>query len=684
MVWVTGFEPATSASRTLRATRLRYTQIKIIISYDIIKSIMRYKKRNRKVLLPILCLLMGVLVYVGISVIVADIRQEYVTTFELRGATRIDSLVDLSDSRYAVAIDGEVVYANNNEIYPTASTAKMILGLAVMREKPFNLGETGEIFTISDLDYEIYSNYRVHDGASTAVQVGEEISEYDALVSVFLPSSNNMADSLAIWVFGSLDGYREYATKMLRDWGIEQIMIGDDAGGFSATTVGTVADLAKIGKKVLEEPVLAAIVGMETASVPVAGVVHNTNQLLGESGIVGVKTGFIGDASGYCLVSGYKEGEHIVTVALTGADTRGDSFAQSLSIVNAIQKALKETNLIKAGDIVGYYESWWAGKTPIIAKEDFGAIVWQDRTANIWLEMDETTGVLKVEFDANTYQIVVEAPNYIKSPSFWQRIKHAFGWRNNAEIEITEVEKTEDVQDGDKDSVDKIERQEDFTNAKSSNCTVAFGKLMLVNANYPVENDFIAARRGELISLSANYGIRELNGWNGDNLLDAEAAKHLAMMLQDYKDAHPGHEMGTLSCFRAVGTTCGRLCAATGTSDHHTGLTCDLADPAYGTALDTDYLSWHPEWQWLKANSYKYGFIDRYPEHWAGGSMYEPLNVDENGSTGFFETWHYRYVGVTAATEIATGKYNNGEYDSLEHYLKARGGLADLKNGTCQ
>ena len=64
--------------------------------------------------------------------------------------------------------------------------------------------------------------------------------------------------------------------------------------------------------------------------------------------------------------------------------------------------------------------------------------------------------------------------------------------------------------------------------------------------------------------------------------------------------------------------------------------------------------------------------------------MSEPLNVDENGSTGLFETWHYRYVGITAATEIATGKYNSGEYDSLEHYLKARGLVKNLKTGECE
>ena len=222
-----------------------------------------------------------------------------------------------------------------------------------------------------------------------------------------------------------------------------------------------------------------------------------------------------------------------------------------------------------------------------------------------------------------------------------------------------------------------------ITNIPSSNCTIGLGYLMLINPNFTVTTDFIDARRSELVSVSSLYGIREGNANNGDNLLDAEAAKHLNELVKAYEAEYPGHTFTTFSCYRARGTTCGRLCAATGTSDHHTGLTCDLVDTAYGSSLDTDTYPQHIDWQWLYANSYKYGFIDRFPEEWAGGPMSEPANVDENGSTGLFETWHYRFVGVGPATEIATGKYNNGRYDSLEHYLKARGLVNNLRGGTC-
>lgn len=219
-----------------------------------------------------------------------------------------------------------------------------------------------------------------------------------------------------------------------------------------------------------------------------------------------------------------------------------------------------------------------------------------------------------------------------------------------------------------------------ITNAASNNPTIPFGRLMLINPNFMVEPEFIAARKTELISLSSTYGIQELHSHNGDNLLDKEAAEHLNEMLSDYTVANPGHSMQTVSCFREIGTSCGRLCMPTGASDHHTGLTCDLIDPIYGTSLDTATYNQHNEWQWLKANSYKYGFIDRFPEEWAGGPMSEPMNINADGSTGLYETWHYRYVGIYAATEIATGVYNDSKYDSLEHYLKMRALVPNLLN----
>ena len=56
-------------------------------------------------------------------------------------------------------------------------------------------------------------------------------------------------------------------------------------------------------------------------------------------------------------------------------------------------------------------------------------------------------------------------------------------------------------------------------------------------------------------------------------------------------------------------------------------------------------------YNWLAQNAYRYGFIYRYPEN----------KVAITGIAN--EPWHYRYVGVNAATEI----YKRGI--CLEEYL---------------
>lgn len=662
----------------------------------------RFKKLSKKHQILFLCIIVVVafFTWLFIRVITIDASLIVDNTYQWPEAVDLKNAYQISDGKFAIAVDGNVV-ANNLEQdarpMPTASTTKMILSLAVMQKKPFNVGEKGETIEISQNDYDKYLWYVNNSGSNTPVQIGEQITEYDALTAVLLASSNNMADTLANWAFGSHEEYRTFAINMLQEWGINNTTIGEDASGYHDTTTSTPSDLAIIGQKVLENPVLAEIVGKKTAVIPVAGEVHNTNSLLGINNIVGIKTGYIGDASGYCLVTGYKEQEHIITTALLGADTREISFNESLNLVKTTQEMLKPQRLIAKDQIVGYYDTWWAGKVPIRTEEDFDEIIYNDIEKTADINMDETKdGTFNFKIANNNYTIPIKADDFKESPSLIERIMHVFGWRYTSEeiVEEVEVENEAHIEETD-DSAGEAKKVEDtkskesteperFTNATSKNCTIKFGALMLINPNFTVETDFINKRKSEMVSISSKYGIKEGLAGNGDNLLDAEAATHINDMVKAYQAAYPGHTLETRSCFRSQGTNCGRLCAATGASDHHTGLTCDLLDPVYGTSLDTDTYPQHIDWQWLRANSYKYGFIDRFPEAWAGGSMDEPLNVDGNGSTGLFETWHYRYVGNPAATEIATGKYNNGQYDSLEHYLKARGMISDLKNGKCK
>lgn len=80
--------------------------------------------------------------------------------------------------------------------------------------------------------------------------------------------------------------------------------------------------------------------------------------------------------------------------------------------------------------------------------------------------------------------------------------------------------------------------------------------------------------------------------------------------------------------------------AVPGYSEHQLGFAVDINGATYDVYL------------WLQENSYKYGFIFRYP-----GNKTEITGTAE-------EVWHYRYVGVEAAAEI----YEQGI--CLEEYLE--------------
>jgi serine-type D-Ala-D-Ala carboxypeptidase (penicillin-binding protein 5/6) len=83
----------------------------------------------------------------------------------------------------------------------------------------------------------------------------------------------------------------------------------------------TAADQVRLGVAAMHVPALAAIAGLATAVVPVAGLVHNYNTLLGRDGIVGLKTGSTQAAGGCVLLAAWAStgGHATLIVAATFA-----------------------------------------------------------------------------------------------------------------------------------------------------------------------------------------------------------------------------------------------------------------------------------------------------------------------------------------------------------------------------
>lgn len=165
-------------------------------------------------------------------------------------------------------------------------------------------------------------------------------------------------------------------------------------------------------------------------------------------------------------------------------------------------------------------------------------------------------------------------------------------------------------------------------------------KLILVNAQNPLPEDF----KVELTALSGGHQVdKRVYPYLQQMFDDARSAgimpaisssfrtaEKQQSILDDYTEQYINQGYSPLEALEIAKT----WAAVPGTSEHQTGLAVDI------TTADANVQAAEIVWKWLKKNSYKYGFIIRYPE-------------DKTDITGISnEPWHFRYVGAEAAAEI--------------------------------
>ncbi|MGM9835042.1 MAG: D-alanyl-D-alanine carboxypeptidase family protein [Bacilli bacterium] len=182
--------------------------------------------------------------------------------------------------------------------------------------------------------------------------------------------------------------------------------------------------------------------------------------------------------------------------------------------------------------------------------------------------------------------------------------------------------------------------------------------LMIANKHYALSEDFEGL---DIVPMDNKYSY-----YNLTYKLNKEAYGQFEKMWNAAKKE--GLDFGVYSGYRSYKTQVnlyngyvnkdGKELADTysarpGNSEHQTGLAVDLKSR---TDYSTIYFEKTKEYAWLQENSYKYGFIMRYPlgEEYITGYQYEP--------------WHYRYCGVECATYIHENNITFEEY--YEYYVK--------------
>lgn len=318
---------------------------------------------------------------------------------------------------------------------PVASVAKVITATAILQKKPVTPGSQGPVITLTQSDVDLFNKYYLNDGSVIQVQAGEQITEYQALQAMLLPSANNLADTLATWAFGSLDAYITYANGMVRSLGMVNTTVGD-ATGFNDYTFSTASDIVKLGLAAMNNSTIAAITAQQSATLPVAGSVNNTNWLLGQDGVVGIKTGNTDKAGGCYLFAAQRPvlGRQVTLVgAILDDSDLNDAIHQADSIVKASDAGFELVTPVQKGQTVGNYQAPWKAAASIKSEDKISLLAWKGQAVRISsllpavkspLSAGSFVGTITITSGQQSASTRAVLANNLSSPTWTWRIFH--------------------------------------------------------------------------------------------------------------------------------------------------------------------------------------------------------------------------------------------------------------------
>lgn len=241
-----------------------------------------------------------------------------------------------------LGVTARAVYAYNPEIdkplYQTNATERMGIGsivkvaTALVTVANVDLDEQVLIDGSDLVDPGIYSNM--------GLLAGDTLTVEQLLQGLLVPSGGDAAMALARYVGMQLSGsddpdiaraaFVEQMNALAEQLGLANTNFTNPSGDDDKNNYSTAEDVAKLGAALMESKALVRIVAMpnyEFTSIDgnaYAGV--NTNQLLGVSGVVGIKTGSTGDAGGCVVLAQVREDGSMIILTILGSDLAYDDL----------------------------------------------------------------------------------------------------------------------------------------------------------------------------------------------------------------------------------------------------------------------------------------------------------------------------------------------------------------------
>ncbi|MBR7835511.1 D-alanyl-D-alanine carboxypeptidase [Actinospica durhamensis] len=295
---------------------------------------------------------------------------------------------------------------------PIASVTKTMTAYQVLLDHPLAADEDGPTIEVSSA---LFGASRSADASESGIQIvqGELLTERQALESMLLPSAGNMARLLAAWDAGSVPAFVDRMNAQARALGMRHTSYADPAG-IDALSRSTAGDQVTLGEQVLRNPAMAGIVDLKSARVPVAGLLTNTNHLLGVDGDIGIKTGST-SAAGGCLLFATRTMVGGVPVTMVGAvlGQPGQPWAimdraqvVARGLIEAAQRSLVASTVVHSGRTVAVLRQRGHADVELAPGSDVTVVGWPSLGYRVGVTAD---GVLRVSSTQAPESVVTAA-----------------------------------------------------------------------------------------------------------------------------------------------------------------------------------------------------------------------------------------------------------------------------------
>lgn len=334
----------------------------------------------------------------------------------------------------AVGVAGfDQALASTGDRVPMASITKLVTALMVLDQMPLAVGESGPDFAFTSRDRQIYYNYLAADESALNVPVGGTLTQYQMLQGILIGSAGNYTDRLASTVWPDDTVFAAAARTWLARHNLSGITVVEPTGIDPANTADP-ASLITLARYAMADPVIAEIVRTPSVSLPGAGDIVNTNDLLVDPEVVGIKTGSLYGAYNLLAAKEITVDDRTVRVYATALAQSTDEArdGETARLLSDVAAEVAQPRVLPAGTVAGVATTPWGVSVNIVTDADASLLLWNGATAAVSSDLnlgaareaDDAVGTVSMKGPLGKASTGVHLTADITGPDAWWRLTH--------------------------------------------------------------------------------------------------------------------------------------------------------------------------------------------------------------------------------------------------------------------